>query len=218
MVRKMRTAVVWVVLALMPVVGVAHADSAEDQSLAMRSSQGIGAAPDQRIAIGHEARAWRDQGRFEIGIDQHSNPVAVIGQRLNAVVPRLSDRHPDLAGFDRALSTALAHNPDQRFSGRRDFAKVPREQVAAAPLGEHTTQAAAVAAAPGAAPIVAGAQLGAGRRPPMSVLHIFVSALVAVALMGAVSALAMLFGGRRENRSAARSIGRCAPNPRQRSS
>jgi hypothetical protein len=95
---------------------------------------------------------------------------------------------------------------------------VPREQLAAAPLGEHTTPAPAVAAAAGAAPIFAGAQMGAGRRPPTSVLHIFVSALVAVALMGAVSALAMLFGGHRENRSAARSIGRCAPSPRQRSS
>jgi Aldehyde dehydrogenase family len=181
------------------------------------SSRGTGGAPGQLIAIGHETRAWKDHGRFEIGIDQHSNPVAVSGQHLNATVPKLNDRRPDLAGSHRALSAAFANNPDQRFSSCGDFAKGMREQVAAAPLGEHTTQAAAAAAAPGAAPIFAGAQLGAGRRPPMSVLHIFVSALVAVPLMGAVSTLAMLFGGSRESRRAARSIGRRGPSWRQRS-
>ena len=227
MVRTMTTAVVWMVLALIPVAGVAHADSADDQFLAMLSSQGTGAAPDQLIAIGHETRAWKDQGRFEIGIDQHSNPVAVIGQHLNAAVPKLSDRHPHLAGFNRTLSTALAKNPDQRFSSCRDFAKALREHVAAAPLGEHTTQAAAAAAAPDAAPISAGAYADAGRT---SVVHTFVSALIGVALIGAVITLAVLFGdrrvfggrremfgGRRENRSAARSVGRCGPSWRQRS-
>jgi hypothetical protein len=230
MVRKMTTAVVWVILALIPVVGVAHADGADDQFLAMLPSQGIGAAPDQLIAIGHETHAWKDQGRVEIGIDQHSNPVAVIGQHLNAAVPKLSDLRPDLAGFDLTLSTALAKNPDQRFSSCRDFAKAPREHVAAAPLGEHTTQAAAAAAAPDAAPISAGAHADAGRRPRISVVHTFVSALIGVALIGAVSTLAMLFGdrrvfggrremfgGRRENRSAAGSVGRCRPSCRQRS-
>jgi hypothetical protein len=236
MVRKMTTAVVWVVLALIPVAGVApvggvaHADSADDQFPAKLSSQGIGAAPDQLIAIGHETRAWKDQGRFEIGIDQHSNPVAVIGEHLNAAVPKLRDLRPDLAGFDLTLSTALAKNPDQRFSGCRDFAKAPREHVAAAPLGEHTTQAAAAAAAPNAAPISAGAHTDAGRRPRNSVVHTFVSALIGVALIGAIMTLTMLFGdrrvfggrremfgGRRENRSAARSVGRCGPTCRQRS-
>ena len=204
MVRKMTTAVVWVILALMPVVGVAHADSADGQFLATLSSRDTGGAPGQPIAIGHETRAWKDHGRFEIGIYQHSNPFAVSGQHLNATVPKLNDRRPDLAGSHRALSTAFANNPDQRFSSCRDFAKGMREQVAAAPLGDHTTQAAAAAAAPGAAPIFAGPQLGAGRRPPMSVLHIFVSALVAAPIMGALSPLAMLFGGRRESRTAAR--------------
>ena len=60
---------------------------------------------------------------------QHSNPVAVIGQHLNAAVPKLSDRRPDLAGFDRALSTALAKNPDQRFIRCRDFAKALSERA-----------------------------------------------------------------------------------------
>ena len=211
MVRKMTTAVVWVVFALMPVVGVAHADSADDQFPAVPSSPGIGGAPDQRIAIGHETRAWKDQGRFEIGIDQHSNPVAVIGRHLNAAVPKLSDRRPDLAGLDRAVSTALAKDPDQRFTSCPDFAKALREQVSAVPLGEYTTQAAATAVAPDAAPTFARAHLGAGRHPRMSVLHTFVSALIGVPLMGVASMLSLLFGGRRENRSAARSVGRCGP-------
>jgi serine/threonine protein kinase, bacterial len=77
---------------------------------------------------------------------QHSNPVVVIGQHLNPAVPKLSDRRPDLADFDHAMSTALAKNPDQRFGSCRDFAKALREHVPAAPVGEHTTQADASAA------------------------------------------------------------------------
>jgi hypothetical protein len=58
---------------------------------------------------------------------QHSNPVAVIGQHLNAAIPKLSDCRPDLADFDQAMSTALAKDPDQRFSSCRDFAKALRD-------------------------------------------------------------------------------------------
>ena len=69
-------------------------------------------------------------------------PPVVVGQHLNAPIPKLSDFRPDLAGLDQAMSTALARNPYQRFSSCRDFAKALREHVPAAAVGEHTTQAA----------------------------------------------------------------------------
>jgi serine/threonine-protein kinase len=74
---------------------------------------------------------------------QHSNPVAIIGQHLNAAIPKLGDRRPDLARFDHALLKALAKNPDQRFSSCRGFAKALREHVPTTPVGEHTTHVAA---------------------------------------------------------------------------
>ena len=121
---------------------------------------------------------------------QHSNPVAIIGQHLNAAIPKLSDRRPDLASFDPALSTALAKNPNQRFSSCRDFAKALREHVAASPVGEHTTRA----AAPHPAPIPADGDVDARRRPRIS-LRAVVLALIAVALIGAIITVALLFTG-----------------------
>ena len=121
---------------------------------------------------------------------QHSNPVAIIGQHLNAAIPKLSNRRPDLASFDPALSTALAKNPDQRFSSCRDFAKALREHVPAAPVGEHTTQA----AAPHPAPIPADGHVDARRRPRIS-LRAAALALIAVALIGAIITVALLFTG-----------------------
>jgi serine/threonine protein kinase len=53
---------------------------------------------------------------------QHSNPVAVISQHLNASPPKLGDRRPDLASLDDVLSTALAKDPAARFTRCRDFA------------------------------------------------------------------------------------------------
>jgi serine/threonine-protein kinase len=112
---------------------------------------------------------------------QHSNPVAIIGQHLNADIPKLSDHRPDLADFDHAMSTALAKNPDQRFGSCRDFAKALREHVPAAPVGEHTTQAAAP-------------EVDAPRHPPISVRAV-VLALIPVALVGTVIAVVLLFTG-----------------------
>jgi serine/threonine-protein kinase len=50
---------------------------------------------------------------------QHSNPVAVISQHLNATPPKLSNRRADLAHLDHVLSGAV---PDAGHSnpGRRD--------------------------------------------------------------------------------------------------
>ena len=45
----------------------------------------------------------------------HSNAAVVIGKHLNAQPPPLTDRHPELAPLDAALSKALAKDPTARF-------------------------------------------------------------------------------------------------------
>jgi serine/threonine protein kinase, bacterial len=60
---------------------------------------------------------------------QHSNPVAVISQYLNAAPPKLTDRRPGLAHLDQVLSTALAKDPADRFDGCGQFATVLSEQA-----------------------------------------------------------------------------------------
>lgn len=53
---------------------------------------------------------------------QHSNPVAVISQHLNAPPPRPSDRHPELAHLDQVILKGLAKDPADRFDCCREFA------------------------------------------------------------------------------------------------
>jgi serine/threonine-protein kinase len=60
---------------------------------------------------------------------EHSNPVAVISQHLNAVPPKLGDRRPELAHLDDVLSMALAKDPEERFDRSRDFAAALRERA-----------------------------------------------------------------------------------------
>jgi DNA-binding beta-propeller fold protein YncE len=79
---------------------------------------------------------------------QHSNPVAVISQHLNAAPPKLSDRRPDLASLDHVLSTALAKSPDQRYGRCRDFAAALSERVSGALISDRGTEAGITAAAP----------------------------------------------------------------------
>jgi serine/threonine-protein kinase len=87
---------------------------------------------------------------------QHSNPVAVISQHINAAPPKLSDRRPDLAHLDRVLSTALAKDPADRFDRCRQFATALTEQ-AADPESDRSAEAAITVAAHGA---------GQDARPP----------------------------------------------------
>jgi serine/threonine-protein kinase len=61
---------------------------------------------------------------------QHSNPVAVISQHLNGVLPKLGDRRPDLVQFDQVLWTALAKDPADRFDRCRQFATALKERAA----------------------------------------------------------------------------------------
>jgi serine/threonine protein kinase, bacterial len=64
------------------------------------------------------------------------NPVAVIGQHLNAAPPRLSDYRPDLAGLDDMFFKALAKEPADRFDRCRQFAAAFSEQVAGCGEGD----------------------------------------------------------------------------------
>jgi serine/threonine protein kinase len=79
---------------------------------------------------------------------QHSNPVAVISQHLNAAPPKLSDRRPDLASMDQVLSAALAKSPDQRYGRCRDFAAALSERLSGASISDRGTEAGITAAAP----------------------------------------------------------------------
>ena len=73
---------------------------------------------------------------------EHSNPVAVISQHLNATPPKLSDQRPDLTALDDALSKALAKDPGDRFDRCVQFAKALSERVTGASISERATQAA----------------------------------------------------------------------------
>ena len=64
---------------------------------------------------------------------QHSNPVAVISQHLNAAPPKLSDRRPELAHLDQVLSKALAKDPSDRFDRSREFATKLSERAPSTP-------------------------------------------------------------------------------------
>lgn len=72
---------------------------------------------------------------------QHSNPVAVISQHLNAALPKLSDGRPELACLDQVLSTALAKDPADRFARCCDFASKLSEQAAVDADGDRPTEA-----------------------------------------------------------------------------
>jgi serine/threonine protein kinase, bacterial len=79
---------------------------------------------------------------------QHSNPVAVISQHLNAAPPKLSDRRPELAYLDPVLSKALAKDPTDRFDRCREFATKLREQAHLDPERDRSTEAGITVEAP----------------------------------------------------------------------
>ncbi len=78
---------------------------------------------------------------------QHSNPVAVISQHLNANPPKLSNRRPELAHLGQVLSTALAKDPADRFGRCRDFATELSERAAVDAESDHGTEAGPTVAA-----------------------------------------------------------------------
>lgn len=56
-----------------------------------------------------------------------ADSLAVIGQHLSAAPPRLSDRRPELAHLDAAMSKALSKAPAERFGRCREFAAALRQ-------------------------------------------------------------------------------------------
>ena len=79
---------------------------------------------------------------------QHSNPVAVISQHLNAAPPKLSDRRPELACLDSVLSKALAKDPVDRFDRSREFAAELIERARFGPQSDRPTEAGITVEAP----------------------------------------------------------------------
>ena len=79
---------------------------------------------------------------------QHSNPVAVISQHLNAAPPKLSDRRPELAYLDPVLSKALAKDPSDRFDRSREFAAKLSERARFDPESDSSTEAGITVEAP----------------------------------------------------------------------
>ena len=79
---------------------------------------------------------------------EHSNPVAVISQHLNAAPPKLSDRRPELAHLDQLLSKALAKDPSHRFGRCREFATKLGARVASDPGSDRSTEVGITIAAP----------------------------------------------------------------------
>lgn len=72
---------------------------------------------------------------------QNSNPVAVIGQHLNADLPKISDYRPDLPYLDDIFFKALAKQPEARFDRCRAFAVALNETTAdssGSALGGHS--------------------------------------------------------------------------------
>lgn len=60
---------------------------------------------------------------------QNSNPAVVITQHLSAPPPPISQRRPELADLDGALTKALAKNPADRFATCSDFAAALGSQL-----------------------------------------------------------------------------------------
>jgi serine/threonine protein kinase, bacterial len=79
---------------------------------------------------------------------QHSNPVAVISQHLNAAPPKLSNRRPELAYLDPVLSKALAKDPSDRFDRSREFATKLGERAHLDAESDHPTGAGITVEAP----------------------------------------------------------------------
>ena len=115
---------------------------------------------------------------------QHSNPVAVISQHLNAAPPALSDRCPDLAFFDDVLSKALAKDPNDRFDRCIQFAKALRERLAGRSISEHTTQASITADSP---TTTRSTDTAAPRRLPLRRISVAIAAILAVLVIAAIS-------------------------------
>jgi Protein kinase domain len=123
----------------------------------------------------------------------HSNPVVVITQHLNAPPPRIGTLRPELAELDAVAAKALAKKPDDRYPSCSDFAAAlggpqylasasqPNTVAAAAVVTEvHTTPVAAPPPAESIPPPTARRGL---LRPATLILAIVAVVLLAVTVI-----------------------------------
>ena len=109
---------------------------------------------------------------------QNSNPVAVIGQHLNAAVPVVSAHRPDLAALDAVLARGLAKDPQDRYARCADFAGELAAHSGAGAGGSEATRLAIRPSAPPAPPRTT-------RGPDKRSLKIGAAALATVLAVGA---------------------------------
>ncbi len=92
---------------------------------------------------------------------QNSNPVAVIGQHLNAPIPSLSTHRPDLAALDAVFARGMAKDPNDRYPRCSDFAYSLAAHSGAGIGGSDATQF-AIRPAPTATPPATRKPVGRG--------------------------------------------------------
>ena len=126
---------------------------------------------------------------------EHSNPVAIISQHLNAPPPKLSDQRPELAALDDVFSRALAKDPNDRFDRSARFAKALRESVNDQPVSARTTHAAATVKPPAPAIRTKDAAAPPHRWPIRK--SVFASLLV-ILVIGAISLVRLHSSGNEE--------------------
>ena len=114
-----------------------------------------------------------------------TNTVAVISQHLTASPPKLSAYRRDLASLDDAMSTALAKDPDERFTRCRDFAKALTERVTGASRSDRKAEAAVTVAPPVAVPPKTTPVPAIGPKPSWA-RRTVIAAVVGLTLVGAL--------------------------------
>ncbi|GJF17817.1 hypothetical protein NGTWS0302_16730 [Mycolicibacterium cyprinidarum] len=125
---------------------------------------------------------------------QNTNPAAVIGQHLNAAIPKLSERRPDLMALDAVLAVALSKEPANRFPRCVDFAQAVAVAVHAnAPFA--ATQQAPAVSAPLPPPTTTRAV--ASRRPGRATITLLT--LLALALVAALVFVGLQLRGTKQS-------------------
>ncbi|KAA1249034.1 serine/threonine protein kinase [Mycobacterium simiae] len=90
-----------------------------------------------------------------------SNRAVVVGHHLGTSPPRISQRRPELAHLDAALTRALAKDPNERYPNCVEFARALTQQGAGRTAAPPHPQSGAQTSAPRPA-----GGLGPGERPP----------------------------------------------------